>query len=69
MAVKERTGAGKDAAFLRSEREWHRKNDQYDGRTTDEDLAYCDGYPLAEREEWDMKKVARRAKWEANGDD
>jgi hypothetical protein len=66
MAVKERTSSGKDEAYRYSHGV---KNDLYEGRTTDADLDYCDGMCLGEREEWNLAKVARRAKWHSNGDD
>ena len=66
MAVKERTYGGKDAAYRYSQGV---RNDLYEGRTTDADLDYCNGYLLEEREEWNMAKVARRGKWEAGPED
>ena len=52
MAVKERSSGGKDAAYRASGSTTRVRNDQYDGRTTDADLAYCDGMCLGERGEW-----------------
>jgi hypothetical protein len=66
MAIRE---GGKDAAYLQSARNWHKPNDQYSGRLRDEDLAESDGKCLGERDEWNLAKVARRAKWEAGPED
>jgi hypothetical protein len=69
MAVKERTSGGKDAAYLASGSTTKVHNDLYEGRMTDADLEYCDGHPLEEREEWNLAKVARRGKWQADPED
>ena len=63
MAVKERSSGGKDAAYRYSGTTTKVRNDQYDGRTTDADLAESDGKCLGEREEWDLRKVERRGRW------
>ena len=42
------------------------RNDLYEGRVTDEDLASSDGKCLGERDEWNLAKIMRRGKWEAS---
>lgn len=64
MAVKDGTSGGKDAAYRQSARTWNKRNDQYAGRTSDEDLAASDGKCLGERDEWAMEKVNRRGQWQ-----
>jgi len=59
MAVRDNSG-GKDEAYRHSGRSTNVRNDQYDGRTTDEDLSSSDGKCLGEREEWAYDKVERR---------
>jgi len=61
MAVKNSgTTGGKDEAYRHSGPTTKVHNDQYDGRTRDEDLASSDGKCLGERDEWDYAKVERR---------
>jgi hypothetical protein len=66
MAVNERSYGGKDAAYRWSGPSTKVHNDQYDGRTTDEDLAESDGKCMGERDEWNLAKVSRRGKWKAD---
>jgi len=63
MAVKDGSTGGKDAAYRHSGSTTRVHNDQYDGRTTDEDLSSSDGKCLAERNEWNLERVSRRGQW------
>ena len=65
MAVKNGTSGGKDEAYRHSGTTTKVRNDQYDGRTTDEDLSESDGKCLGERAEWDLAKVSKRGQWKA----
>lgn len=66
MAVNNGTSGGKDAAYRASGSSTNVRNDQYDGRLTDEDLSDSDGKCLGERREWNLARVARRGKWKAD---
>jgi len=61
MAVKDGTMSGKDRAHLeRTGPTTNVRNDQYDGRCTDEKLSSSDGHRLDDRDEWNLGRVWRR---------